>query len=81
MDYSPLNFWKKSWTIVHEFFEKIMDYSPLFSLNFMKKSWTIAHGKFLKKINPGVYLFSPSRPTTIVHNSSQYLVLMQLISK
>ena len=25
--------------------------------------------------------FSPSGPTTIVHNSSQYLVLIQLISK
>ena len=25
--------------------------------------------------------FSPSGPTTIVHNSSQYLVLMRLISK
>ena len=29
----------------------------------------------------GVSLFSPSGPTTIVHNSSQYLALMQLISK
>ena len=28
-----------------------------------------------------VSLFSPSGPTTIVHNSRQYLVLMQLISK
>ena len=29
----------------------------------------------------GVSLFSPSGPTTIVHNSSRYLALMQLISK
>ena len=28
----------------------------------------------------GECLFSPSGPTTIVHNSSQYLVLMQLSS-
>ena len=32
MDYSLLHF------------EKIMDYSPWFSLNFLKKSWTIVHG-------------------------------------
>ena len=52
---------------------EIMDYSPWFSL---KKSWTIIHGfyELFEKI------FSPGRPTTIVHNSSQYLVLMQLIS-
>ena len=29
----------------------------------------------------GVSLFSPTGPSTIVHNSSQYLALMQLISK
>ena len=29
----------------------------------------------------GVSLFSPSGPTTIVHNSSQYLALMQLITQ
>ena len=29
----------------------------------------------------GVSLFSPSGPTPIVHNSSQHLALMQLISK
>ena len=28
----------------------------------------------------GVSLFSPGGPTTIVHNSSQYLAVMQLIS-
>ena len=50
-----------------------------------KTIWTIVH-EFLKSFyqifekNHGVSLFSPSRPTTIVHNSSQYLVLMQLIS-
>ena len=28
-----------------------------------------------------MFLLSPSGPTTIIHNSSQYLALMQLISK
>ena len=31
-----MDFLKKLWTIVHEIFEEIMDYSPWFSSNFEK---------------------------------------------
>ena len=86
-------FLKKSWTIVHGSLVPTLfvlqaikavrrpgnEAKFMVFIKLLKKSWTIVHGFHL--IHHGVFLFFPSTPATIVHNSSQYLILMQLISK
>ena len=52
-----------------------MDYSSWFD-QFFEKSWTIVHGFDQNNVNfesynHGVSLFSPRRPTTIVHGLYQ----------